>query len=151
MQNSSISRNHVVANVADTTDSGPDGTAVEFDDTATITNSIIAGNTAAVTTAGGIAGAQGAVLNFAFDASNPTTISNSVIKDNTMTATSTTGAASVQGGGIANVARSRSATMSSPAIAGRRPAPEGSVRAPGSGTARCSVPIRACSRSTRRL
>ena len=103
VQNSSISRNHVVANVADTTDSGLDGTAVEFDDTAIITNTIIAGNTANVTTTGGIAGAQGAVLNFAFDASNPTTISNSVIRDNTMTATSTTGAASVQGGGIANV------------------------------------------------
>jgi hypothetical protein len=102
MQNSSVSRNRVVANVADTTDSGADGTAIEFDDAATVTNAVIAGNSVSVTTAGGIASAQGAVLNFAFDPGNPTTISNSVIKDNTMTATSTSGAASVQGGGIAN-------------------------------------------------
>jgi len=102
LENSSVSGNRVVASVADTTDSGPDGTAVEFDDTATVSNTVIAGNTVAVTTTGGIAGAQGAVLNFAPDPSNPTTITNSVIKDNTMTANGGEGAASVQGGGIAN-------------------------------------------------
>jgi hypothetical protein len=103
LQNSSISYNHVEAHVADTTDSGPDGTAVEFDDTATVSNTIITGNSVTVTTAGGIAGAQGAVLNFAPNPSNPTTISNSLIKNNTMTADSGGGgAASVQGGGIAN-------------------------------------------------
>jgi len=102
LQNSSVSGNQAIANVADTTDSGPDGTALELDDTATVTDTIIAGNTATVTTKGGIAGAQGAVLNFAFDPSRPATISNSVIRDNTMSATSITGSASVQGGGIAN-------------------------------------------------
>ena len=102
LKNSSVSGNRILANVADTTDSGPNGTALEFDGPATITNTRITGNTTTVTTVNGLAGAVGAVSAFDGDPTSPALISNSVISNNTMTATSTNDSATVQGGGIVN-------------------------------------------------
>jgi len=99
LKNSSVSNNRVIANVADTTDSGPDGTALEFDDAAVVTNTVVQGNAAVVKTAGGLAAAQGAVLDLA---AATVTINNAVVAGNTMSATNASGPAQVFGGGIAN-------------------------------------------------
>jgi hypothetical protein len=63
-----------VANVAETTDSGPDGAALEFDGPAAITNTSITGNTASVSTVNGVASAIGAVAAFDDDATSPALI-----------------------------------------------------------------------------
>jgi hypothetical protein len=102
LRDSTVSGNQVIANVGDTTDSGPDGGAAEFDGPFTITNTRFTGNTFSVTTVNGLASAVGAVSAFDGDPTSPGVIRNSVISNNTMTATSTNGSATVQGGGIAN-------------------------------------------------
>jgi hypothetical protein len=102
MKNSTASHNQVVASVSDTTDSGPDGVALEADGPSTIQNTQITANTTTVTAAAGLASAQGAFFDLDGDPGNPVVLTNSVIANNTMRATSIGGDATVQGGGITN-------------------------------------------------
>jgi len=99
LRSSTVSDNRVVANVGSSADSGPSGSALEFDGTATISNTRITGNTATVTSQAGTAASAGAVAAFAPEAA---LISNSVISSNVQSASSTTGPATVQGNGIVN-------------------------------------------------
>jgi hypothetical protein len=99
LRSSTVSDNRVVANVGSSADSGLSGSALEFDGTATISNTQITGNTATVTSQAGTAATAGAVAAFAPEAA---LISNSVISGNVQSASSATGTATVQGNGIVN-------------------------------------------------
>jgi hypothetical protein len=99
LRNSVISDNHAITNAA-STDNGPDGSAVEIDNQATVSDTRIDDNTATVTTQGS-AGALGAFLAFDNDAGS-IVVSDSAIDGNTVTTSSKTGPATIQGGGLTN-------------------------------------------------
>ena len=127
LHNGSVSDNRVTATVLDTTDSGPDGSALEFDASADISNTHISGNSSTVTVTSPTGTAS--VLAAVFAISDPehpakVLISNSVISDNSSSATSTTGTAIALGAAIANNGtlelrndeiRQNTATVSAPA------------------------------------
>jgi hypothetical protein len=98
VRDTTIAKNHVVANVASTADVGPSGSALDINGSGTLTNTRITGNTTAVTSHAGTAGANGAV----YSGPGPVTIGNSVIRENTVTATSAGGPAVVLGAGLVN-------------------------------------------------
>lgn len=103
LKDSIISDNHAITNAA-STDNGPDGTAVEIDSQATVSDTRIIDNTATVATQvsneGSIA-ALGAFFALDNDAGS-IVVSDSAIDGNTVTASSKTGPVSIEGGGLTN-------------------------------------------------
>lgn len=104
MRDSSITNNHVVADVASTADAGPSGSMLDVDGPSTIIHTRITGNTSVVTSRTGLAQATGAVY-AGGTASEAVLITDSVITGNTTIARSTDGSASVIGAGLTNDGR----------------------------------------------
>ena len=103
LKDSVISDNHAITNAA-STDNGPDGSAVEIDGQATISDTRITDNTANVATqvsSQGSIAALGAF--FAMDnEAGSIVMSDSAIDGNTVTTSSKTGPTSIEGGGLTN-------------------------------------------------
>lgn len=103
MTRSSVSGNtsQVVAATAD--EVGPNGSAMEIDGTATITDSVIADNRATDrSTAGSASDSDGLAVLASDDGPGDVTATRVAIRGNSATARSTTGPASVLGGGVLN-------------------------------------------------
>jgi hypothetical protein len=103
LRDSVISNNHAITNAA-STDNGPDGSAVEIDSQATVSDTRIIDNTATVATQAssqGSVAALGAFFAFDNDAGS-IVVSDSAIDGNTVTTSSKTGPASIAGGGLTN-------------------------------------------------
>jgi hypothetical protein len=111
LSNSTISDNHVIANVESSANVGPSGSALDLDGPATIRNTRITDNTTLVTASsdayaggavfGGYSADNGAIFS-GDDATPPALITDSVISGNSVRAVSTGGAARVYGGGVLN-------------------------------------------------
>ena len=100
LQNTVISHNHTIANVA-SSDNGPSDSAVEIDGQAIVSNTTISDNDTTVTSHDGSAAALGAF--FAFDGDTGSiVIADSRITNNTVTASTETGPATIEGAGLTN-------------------------------------------------
>lgn len=100
LQNTVISHNHTIANVA-SSDNGPTDSALEIDGPATVSGATISDNNTTITSHHGSASALGTFFAFDYD-SGTIVMSDSKIVDNVVTATTHTGAATIQGGGLTN-------------------------------------------------
>ena len=100
LQNTVISHNHTIANVA-SSDNGPSDSAVEIDGPATVRGTTISDNTTTVTSHHGSASALGAFFAFDYD-SGSIVMTDSSITNNTVTVTTHTGVATIQGAGLTN-------------------------------------------------
>jgi hypothetical protein len=100
LRNTVLSGNHTIVNAA-SSDNGPSGGALEIDGQATIENTVVSGNTVAITNHAGSAAALGTF--FALDqGTSSIVVSNAMIKDNAVDASTTTGPATIQGAGMLN-------------------------------------------------
>jgi hypothetical protein len=100
LRNTILTGNHTIVNAA-SSDNGPSGGALEIDGQATIENTVISGNTTAITTHAGSAAALATFL--ALDqGTSSIVVRNSTIKGNTVDASTTTGPATIQGAGMLN-------------------------------------------------
>lgn len=99
LSNSVISDNHTVVNSA-SSDFGPSGFALEIDNQATVSNTLITDNSVAVTNHGSAA-ARGAF--FAFDNDTGSiVVKDSAVRRNTVRASTDSGPATIQGAGVVN-------------------------------------------------
>jgi len=100
LQDTIISRNHTIANVANS-DNNPSDSALEIDGQATVSNTTISDNTTTLTSHDGSAFSLGAVVAFDFDTGS-IAMTDSKITNNTVTVSTSTGPATILGAGLTN-------------------------------------------------
>jgi hypothetical protein len=100
LENTVISHNHTIANVA-SSDNGPSDSALEIDGQATVSGVTISDNTTTVTSHHGSASALGTFFSFDYDTGS-IVMSDSTIANNTVTVSAHGGPATIQGAGLTN-------------------------------------------------